>query len=247
MDNEHRPFLPVNDGILENKPMMTAPPPLAFATLESDVLLICADAILAWRYLVEIASAGGPQHAPHAASIVRAEAILRGWKPQVILLDGSCLELASGDISAFVEIERVVAILTEHAPVVLVAPAQCRKPLAFLIAAGAVDLVERSGDFVPVTAGLVVRRAQLGEQALSGAPGERECARDFGEMLRHEVNNPLTGILGNAEMLLKIRGELPPPVTARLETIADLAVRLREIIRRLSDCWEAQHDSARAV
>jgi signal transduction histidine kinase len=232
---------------MENKPMMTTPRPLAATRLESDVLLICADAILAWRYLVEIACAGGPQHPPHATSIARAEAMLRGWRPQVILLDESCIGLDAADSSASTAIERAVGSLAEHAPVVLVASARCRKALAFLNSEGAVDMVERSGDFVPVTAGLVVRCAQLGEQALSDAPGERESARDFGEMLRHEVNNPLTGILGNAEMLLKIRGELPPPVTARLETIADLAVRLRETIRRLSDCWEAQHDSARAV
>ncbi len=30
----------------------------------------------------------------------------------------------------------------------------------------------------------------------------RQETRDFGEVLRHELNNPLTGILGNAEMLL---------------------------------------------
>jgi hypothetical protein len=34
---------------------------------------------------------------------------------------------------------------------------------------------------------------------------------------------------------------------ARLETIAELAVRLRETIRRLGDSWEEQHDSAEAV
>jgi signal transduction histidine kinase len=59
------------------------------------------------------------------------------------------------------------------------------------------------------------------------------------------VNNPLTGILGNAELLLNRREGLPPQAIARLETIAELAVRLRETIRRLSDCWESSHDSAR--
>jgi signal transduction histidine kinase len=66
---------------------------------------------------------------------------------------------------------------------------------------------------------------------------------DFGEVLRHELNNPLTGILGNAELLLaEIRrgnaGHLPPGGLQRLETIAALAVRLRETIRRLSQQWE---------
>ena len=33
---------------------------------------------------------------------------------------------------------------------------------------------------------------------------ENSCheIRNFGELLRHELNNPLTGILGNAELLL---------------------------------------------
>jgi signal transduction histidine kinase len=67
---------------------------------------------------------------------------------------------------------------------------------------------------------------------------------DFGEVLRHELNNPLTGILGNAELLLvetRRNGvELPPRAQARLETIATLAVRMRETVRRLSEEWEAQ-------
>lgn len=68
--------------------------------------------------------------------------------------------------------------------------------------------------------------------------------RDFGEVLRHELNNPLTGILGNAELLLvemrRSHMELPPQAQTRLETIAVLAVRMRETVRRLSEEWEAQ-------
>ena len=69
---------------------------------------------------------------------------------------------------------------------------------------------------------------------------------DFGEVLRHELNNPLTGILGNAELLLsEIRrnddGRLPAGGLQRLETIAALAVRLRETIRRLSQEWEVRN------
>src|SRR5271169_661856 len=68
---------------------------------------------------------------------------------------------------------------------------------------------------------------------------------DFGEVLRHELNNPLTGILGNAELLLaevhrKNDGTLPHGGEHRLETIAALAVRLRETVRRLSQEWEAR-------
>jgi signal transduction histidine kinase len=69
--------------------------------------------------------------------------------------------------------------------------------------------------------------------------------QDFGEVLRHELNNPLTGILGNAELLLseirrKSDGRLPQGAPQRLETIAALAVRLRETVRRLSQEWETR-------
>jgi signal transduction histidine kinase len=68
--------------------------------------------------------------------------------------------------------------------------------------------------------------------------------RDFGEVLRHELNNPLTGILGNAELLLvelrRANLDLPPHAQVRLQTIAELAVRMRETVRRLSEEWAAQ-------
>lgn len=72
----------------------------------------------------------------------------------------------------------------------------------------------------------------------------QEEEREFGEILRHELNNPLTGTLGNAELVLvelrRKRVELPPQMQARLETIAALAVPMRETVRRLSQAWEAQ-------
>ena len=65
--------------------------------------------------------------------------------------------------------------------------------------------------------------------------------------MRHELNNPLTGILGNAELLLvelrRKKVSLPPQTERRLETIAALAVRMRETVRRLSDEWEAQSEA----
>jgi signal transduction histidine kinase len=66
---------------------------------------------------------------------------------------------------------------------------------------------------------------------------------NFGAILRHELNNPLTGILGNAELLLaelrRKNVELPARAQMRLETIAALAVRMRETVRRLSEEWES--------
>jgi signal transduction histidine kinase len=74
-----------------------------------------------------------------------------------------------------------------------------------------------------------------------------ELADDFGGILRHEVNNPLTGILGNAELPLARRDGLPQAAIERVETIAELAVRLRETVRRLSRAWETRPDSVRSA
>jgi len=95
----------------------------------------------------------------------------------------------------------------------------------------AVETVPRSGTHV--------RAAQNEKQLVKACRG----TDDFGQLLRHELNNPLTGILGNAELLLsevrrKNDGKLPPGAQTRLETIAALAVRLRETVRRLSQEWE---------
>ena len=75
--------------------------------------------------------------------------------------------------------------------------------------------------------------------------------RDFGEVLRHELNNPLTGILGNAELLLLEvrRGKLdsPPQTLQRIEIITELAVRMRETVQRLSDPFRRRGNRKRSA
>ena len=65
--------------------------------------------------------------------------------------------------------------------------------------------------------------------------------------MRHELNNPLTGILGNAELLLakiarKKDGKLRYGGLERVETIAALAMSMRETVRQLRHEWEARND-----
>ena len=49
--------------------------------------------------------------------------------------------------------------------------------------------------------------------------------------VRHEINNPLTGVLGQAQLLL--REELSEKTRKRVQTIEDLAIRLRDIVGQL--------------
>jgi signal transduction histidine kinase len=128
--------------------------------------------------------------------------------------------------------------------------------MAALVAAGAADYVTRNASCLEAAVGLVEKRLRqarlVSRSGARFAQSKREDSSssgngDFGEILRHELNNPLTGILGNAELLLaevrrKSDGLMPRGGQQRLETIAALAVRLRETVRRLSKQWETPRD-----
>ena len=49
--------------------------------------------------------------------------------------------------------------------------------------------------------------------------------------VRHEINNPLAGVLGQAQLLL--REELSEKARKRAQTIEELALRLRDIVGQL--------------
>ena len=51
--------------------------------------------------------------------------------------------------------------------------------------------------------------------------------------VRHEINNPLTGVLGQAQLLL--REELNDRARKRAQSIEDLALRLKDIVAQLRD------------
>ncbi|HEY0006755.1 MAG TPA: histidine kinase dimerization/phospho-acceptor domain-containing protein [Pyrinomonadaceae bacterium] len=51
--------------------------------------------------------------------------------------------------------------------------------------------------------------------------------------VRHEINNPLTGVLGQAQLLL--REDLSESARRRVETIEQLAQRIRDTVARLRD------------
>ena len=51
--------------------------------------------------------------------------------------------------------------------------------------------------------------------------------------IRHEINNPLTGVLGQAQLLL--REDLSERSRKRVQTIEDLALRLRDIVAQLRE------------
>ena len=51
--------------------------------------------------------------------------------------------------------------------------------------------------------------------------------------VNHEINNPLTAILGNVQLLLLNRKDLDPEMQHKLKTIEESAMRIKEITQRL--------------
>jgi signal transduction histidine kinase len=202
---------------------------------EPTVQIVCDDPLLAQAYRRELERCGEPHRLAAVSSPAEARRGLGHIEPAVILLD----ESAAGEEAS---LEACVSRLTETAPVIVVAEPERQSDLAFLITSGAVDFVARGANSASIAAGLVERRLRLADRAARAIPFPAPEEEEFGEILRHEVNNPLTGILGNAELLLARRDRLPAAAVERLETIAALAVRLRETVRRLSHAWEERHD-----
>jgi signal transduction histidine kinase len=76
-------------------------------------------------------------------------------------------------------------------------------------------------------------RAQRAEQ--TGKALERQAALGRYMLdMRHTLNNALTSVLGNSELLLLEPGSLPVAELSQIETIRNMALRMHEILQRFS-------------
>ncbi|HEX8491813.1 MAG TPA: histidine kinase dimerization/phospho-acceptor domain-containing protein [Pyrinomonadaceae bacterium] len=80
------------------------------------------------------------------------------------------------------------------------------------------------------------------EQQLRSLLAEQEARlTEIAELVahvRHEINNPLTGVLGQAQLLL--REELSESARRRVETIEQLAGRIRDTVAQLREVQRPQ-------
>ncbi len=114
-------------------------------------------------------------------------------------------------------------------------------------------------DTVIIVAGEVVRRLEASARARRAeqARGEAEMAATLGRYvleMRHSLNNALTSVLGNSELLLLEPGELSAASRDQISTIHSMAVRIHEILQRLNSmelemkiCGGASHSEMHPV
>jgi signal transduction histidine kinase len=214
---------------------------------EQIVLVVSDDAALCAAARREFEASIAGLRVASVTSVAAARRILEEDAPAVILLEEAVIATETNGPRGIVpRLDAVVTSLAVYAPVVVIGTAERRVELSALIEAGAADYVMRDGGCLPSALGLIRSRLRQAQSVADSARDSfEEAQEDFGEVLRHELNNPLTGILGNAELLLSEvhrnhDGKLPHGGEQRLETIAALAVRLRETVSRLSQEWEAR-------
>jgi len=224
------------------------------STRQPTILLVSDDAELCEAARQELAARRETAHVAAVSNIDAARRIVRDAPPDVIVLEEAAVPVETeGSRAKAPQFDVAVTSLAVYAPVVVIgkAEAECQPGLSALVAAGAADYVKRSGGCMPLAIEHVERRLKHAKFVAASSPERLAIMQeDFGEVLRHELNNPLTGILGNAELLLaeirrKNDGRLPQGGQQRVETIAALAVRLRETVRRLSQEWESRHATVR--
>lgn len=96
-----------------------------------------------------------------------------------------------------------------------------------------------------------LHRAQHAEQAAARLERDAVLGRYMLEM-RHTLNNALTSILGNSELLLLEPGSLSAMARSQAETIRNMATRIHEIQQRFSslekelNCVESHEMQGRA-
>ncbi|HET9407746.1 MAG TPA: hypothetical protein VFO39_10950 [Candidatus Sulfotelmatobacter sp.] len=99
---------------------------------------------------------------------------------------------------------------------------------------GAVEAVHRSR---------AEARARTAELECVALEGQAMLGRYMLEM-RHNLNNALTSVLGNSDLLLLEPGTLSAQARAQIETIRNMALRIHEVLQRFSSLEKEMNVSA---
>jgi signal transduction histidine kinase len=140
------------------------------------------------------------------------------------------------------KLTEVLRAMTPGAAVILCAPSDAkelsalRKKYPRLLH---VPLREDWAQVVLLLAGESLRRA---EALRSAQQAEQRAAQNANQAvlgrymidMRHSINNAMTSLLGNAELLLLEPGELSAQSLAQIKTIHTMALRINEVMQRFS-------------
>jgi hypothetical protein len=125
------------------------------------IFIISGDSATADRCMEELAAYGGHKRTLVVGTVEQARKRMGHNAPAAVFLDESAIDIVNRNET----LESAVALLTENAPVVVAAAPEKQTSMSFLIISGAVDFVARSGQFLPIVAGMLDRRVRMSERA----------------------------------------------------------------------------------
>lgn len=107
--------------------------------------------------------------------------------------------------------------------------------------AGVISIPEFDGwpDLVIAVAKQILEYQALASELaqLSETKSQLECEAALGRYIlemRHNLNNAITSILGNSELMLMDAENVPPSVRLQVETIRNMGMRMNEILQRFT-------------
>jgi signal transduction histidine kinase len=89
-------------------------------------------------------------------------------------------------------------------------------------------------------------RARIAEEACITLERQAMLGRYIVDM-RHGLNNALTSLLGNSDLLLIEPGSLSAPARAQIETIRNMTLRIHEVLQRFSSLEKEMNVVAQQV
>jgi len=122
-------------------------------------------------------------------------------------------------------------------PVILVSPFNGHSPRGMNV----VVLLEVAEwpDLLLTLAQQILQRERTGDELvrLQALNSELQRQASLGRYMlevRHNLNNALTSVLGNSDLILLDAPELPPAMRNQVETIRNMGMRMNEIMQRFS-------------
>ncbi len=179
-----------------------------------------------------------------------ANALTRRWlaerdTPAFVVMEGSAdfKSALDFDLAVIVRVASEFSAAAVHAvtgtgkPVILVSSTNADSPKAWNLTA--LPEVIEWPDLVLLLAQQILQRERISSQLFRiqelNAVLEHEAllGRYMLEM-RHNLNNALTSLLGNSDLILLDQEQLSPAMCSQVETIRNMGMRMNEIMQRFS-------------
>lgn len=171
-----------------------------------------------------------------AASGLKAlKLINEGPHPDLIILDIMMPEMDGYEVCQALKAKDA----TSHIPVIMLTARNTTEDMVKGLNCGASDYITKPVNFEELTARI---RTHLRIKQLERELIKKEKLESILQMsvsIRHELNNPLTGVLGMSE-LLALDEDMPKAKRIEMATvIRDQSIRIRDIVQKMSKLTDA--------